>query len=398
MLRIAIALALLAALGVFIGVASRRESCAFGTRFAQLQAQVPDVVGACVEDEQYRPELGQATQRTTAGTLAWDSLDGVARFSNGTHTWVLDPGGQVLLRPDNERFGFEFNGDGFPEVGQPLPDVGGPCPTTPLAVLVVENFYANLVQQLGGQCVTVTTILFNPDADPHQFEPTVDDVRAFQGAELVVENGLGYDDFADRVLATISDKPPLVRAGDVVGLHVGANPHLWYGPEYVEQITAALSSSLKELRPDGAPYFERQAAALDRAFGTYRQLVARIAEEFTGTPIGATESLFLEMAEATGLRVLTPTGFLRAGEDSAPTAGDMAEFQDQLASRQVKVLVYNTQTVTPTTERLKALAIDNDIPVVGVSETLPAGARTFQGWQAAQLRRVHNALRQAAGV
>src|SRR5919202_1808611 len=137
-------------------------------------------------------------------------------------------------------------------VGQPAPSSNGPCPTTPVAVLAVENFYASLAQQLGGQCVTVTTILSDPDADPHEFQPTASDVRAFHGAALVIENGLGYDDFADKALGTLSQKPMVVRAGDVVGLGVGANPHIWYSAGYVDQIKAAILNGLKQLNPDAS--------------------------------------------------------------------------------------------------------------------------------------------------
>ena len=155
---------------------------------------------------------------------------------------------------------------------------GSAAPTSiPLAVLAVENFYASIIQQLGGQCVSVTTILSDPDADPHEFEPTADDVRAFQGAQLVIENGLGYDDFADKIIGTLSQKPLVVRAGDVLGLQVGANPHVWYSAGYVDQIKAATLASLKQLKPDAASYFDAQNASLDQAFGTYHGLIAQIA-------------------------------------------------------------------------------------------------------------------------
>jgi len=126
---------------------------------------------------------------------------------------VLDPTGQVQVRGVNERFPFEFNGDGFPLAGQAASDSNGACPRQPVAGLAVENFYSNLVQQLGGQCVNVTVILSDPDADPHAFQPTAGDIRAFQTAALVMMNGLGYDDFADKALGTLSNKPAVIRAG-----------------------------------------------------------------------------------------------------------------------------------------------------------------------------------------
>jgi len=301
------------------------------------------------------------------------------------------------VRGVNERFPFEFNGDGFPPVGQADSGSTGPCPRQPVAVLAVENFYGNLVQQLGGQCVIVTVILSDPDADPHAFQPTAGDIRAFQTAALVVLNGLGYDDFADKALGTLSKQPAIVRAGDVLGLLVGANPHVWYSAVYVDQLKAAITAKLEQVAPDATSYFDTQASALDQSFGTYRQLIGQINGQFGNVPVGATESIFVDMAYTTGLKLLSPPEFMRAiAEGNDPAAQDIAEFQNQLKGKQVKVLVYNVQTVTPITEQLKAMARDANIPIVGVSETMPGGAQTFQGWQAGQLRLLLSALQKTA--
>ncbi|MGI9149649.1 MAG: metal ABC transporter solute-binding protein, Zn/Mn family [Chloroflexota bacterium] len=399
MLRSGLAIALFAALVLPASAAAAQAACTFRGGFAQLQTQIPDRVGSCTADERYRPDQGQSTQTTTNGTLVWHSVDGALSFSEGSHTWVLDPNGQVQVRGLSERFPFEFNGDGFTLVGQTPSSstINGPCPTQPTPVLAVENFYGNLVQQLGGQCVVVTTILADPDADPHEFQPTAGDVRAFQTAALVVENGLGYDDFADKALGTLSRRPAVLRAGDVLGLQVGANPHVWYSTGYVNQIKSAITSELKQVTPDASAYFDAQAVSLDQAFGTYRQLVGQIAGQYASVPVGATESIFVDMAYSTGLKLVSPVEFMQAiAEGNDPSARDIATFQDQLKNRQMRVLVYNVQTVTPITEQLKQIALQNSIPIVGVSETMPLGTQTFQGWQASQLRLLLNALQHAA--
>jgi zinc/manganese transport system substrate-binding protein len=263
-------------------------------------------------------------------------------------------------------------------------------------VLAVENFYASLVNQLGGQCVSTATILSDPDADPHEFQPSAGDVRAYQGAQLVVENGLGYDDFSDKILATLGQQPVLVKAGDVVGLQVGANPHVWYSAGYVDQIRAAIVTSLKQLDPGAGAYFDAQSSALDQEFTTYHGLINQIASQYGGTPVGATESIFVDMAYTTGLNLVSPAEFMQAlSEGNDPSARDIATFQDQIQNHRIKVLVYNTQTVTSLTEQLKALAQQNNIPSVGVSETMPLGAQTFQGWQASQLELLRQALQKA---
>jgi zinc/manganese transport system substrate-binding protein len=377
--------------------AAAQASCAFRGGFAQLQSQIPDRVGSCLADEKYRPEIGESFQPTSNGALVWHSVDGAISFSDGFHTWVLDPNAQVQVRNVSERFPFEFNGDGLPLVGQPATGANGPCPTTPAVVLAVENFYASLVQQLGGQCVTVTTILSDPDADPHEFQPTAGDIRAFQSASLVVENGLGYDDFADKAVASLARQPEVVRAGDVVGLQVGANPHVWYSAGYVDQIKTAILTKLKQVNPDAAVYYDAQAATTDKAFGTYRQLITQLATQYGNTPVGATESIFVDMSYSTGLKLISPAEFMAAiSEGNDPSAQDIVEFQNQIKNKQIKVLVYNVQTVNPVTEQLKQMALQNNIPVVGVSETLPLSAATFQGWQANQLRLLLNALQHAA--
>jgi hypothetical protein len=158
-------------------------ACQLTGGFAQLAAQVPDRVGSCTGSVDSHLELGEATQATANGLLVYHSIDGVVSFSDGFHTWVLDPSGQVQVRGVSERFPFEFNGDGLPLVGTPGPSTNGPCPTTPVKVLAVENFYASLVNQIGGQCVTTTTILSDPDADPHEFQPTANDVRSYSGTQ-----------------------------------------------------------------------------------------------------------------------------------------------------------------------------------------------------------------------
>jgi zinc/manganese transport system substrate-binding protein len=397
--RFATSFAFFAALMLPIAPASAQSTCQLSGGFAQLAAQIPDRVGTCQRSIDSHPELGEATQPTSNGLLVYHTIDGVVSFSDGVHAWVLDPNGQVQMRNVNERYPFEFNGDGLPLVGQPGPAINGPCPTAPVRVLAVENFYANLVDQIGGQCVSTTTILSDPDADPHEFQPTANDVRSYQGAQLVVEDGLGYDDFSDKIMATLPTRPGQVKAGDVLGLQVGANPHVWYSAGYVDHIRAAILSNLKQLAPGASSYFDAQSAVLDQEFATYHNLINQIASQFGGTRVGATESIFVDMAYTTGLNLISPAEFMNAiSEGNDPSARDVAAFQNLIQNHQIKVLVYNTQTVTPLTEQLKMLAQQNNIPIVGVSETMPLGAQTFQGWHASELELLLQALQKANGT
>ncbi len=351
------------------------------------------MVGTCQGEPTTVVEMGTTVQPTSTGQLESRSVDGVVLFSDATRAHVLDPLGQVQQRGLRERFPWEFNGDGFPLVGAAAPPIDGPCPDTSLRVLAVENFYADLVRQLGGQCVTVTTILDDPTADPHEFQPSSSDVLAYQNAQLVIQNGLGYDDFSDRVLATVAARPVVVDAGEVVGLQVGDNPHVWYSPAYVDQMRAAITAALVQLAPGSSTYFAAQADVVEQRMATYHTLVGAIAAQFGGTPVGATETIFLYMADATDLQVVSPVGFMQAvAEGNEPTARDIALFHDQLGNARLGVLVYNTQTLTSLVEQFQDLAQQNHIPTVGVSETMPLVAHTFQGWQATQLALLQRAL------
>jgi zinc/manganese transport system substrate-binding protein len=398
--RFALTLVLLLGLALPAARVMAQSGCQLSGTFALLQSQIPERVGTCSGPRADHSELGETTQPTTNGTLVYHSIDQVVTFSDGTsHVWVLDPNGQVQTRGTDERFPWEFNGDGFPLAGQSDQQLNGACPTPPVRVLAVENFYASLVNQIGGQCVATTTILSDPNADPHEFQPTATDVRAFQTAQLVIENGLGYDDFADKVLATMQTPPAVVKSGDVLNLQTGANPHVWYSVGYVDQVRAAILASLKAINPTAGTYYDTQAAALDQEFATYHNLVNQIASTYPNVPVGATESIFVDMAYATGLNLITPPEFMRAlSEGNDPTARDLAMFQNQINNHQIKVLVYNTQTVTNLTEQLKAMAQQNDIPIIGVSETMPVGAQTFQGWQSSELELLLLALQKATGT
>jgi zinc/manganese transport system substrate-binding protein len=313
-------------------------------------------------------------------------------------TWIN--GAHDLQQPLNgQRSATEINGDGLPVVGTAPLAINGPCPVAPIAVIGVENFYGNLLTQLGGQCASVTTVLADPNADPHLYQPTVDNAKSYQTAKLVVENGLGYDDFSDKLIGTLSEKPVVLDVGTILGLKVGDNPHVWYSPTYVDRIVQAMSASLKAANPGAASYFDRQAGFFQSgALVAYHTALQQLQSQFKGAPIGSTESIFVYLADSSGLNLVSPPALMNAiAEGNDPTAQDLATFQNQITSHQIKVLVYNTQTVTNVTDQLKALAIANRIPTVGVSETMPRDAQTFQGWQANQLQELLKALASAGG-
>jgi zinc/manganese transport system substrate-binding protein len=284
----------------------------------------------------------------------------------------------------------------------------GACATSPprrapgdvINVVAAENFWGSLAAQLGGDRVHVTSIINNPDADPHDYEPTAADGRAIAIAQVVILNGVGYDPWATKLAATNTGAGQAVlTVGDLVGARKGNNPHRWYNPDDVRTVIDAMTAAFKKANPANAGFFEVQrTAVLDTNLKAYFDTIAAIRAGYAGTPVGASESIFAMMAPALGLDLLTPPAFLRAvSQGTDPTAADKATIDRQIETHQIKVYVYNSQNATPDVQAQVNEARSVGIPVTPITETLtPAGAR-FQDWQVAQLDALQNALAQAVG-
>ena len=263
-------------------------------------------------------------------------------------------------------------------------------------VVAVENFWGSIAAQVGGEHASVTSIISNPDADPHDYDPTPQDARTIAQANYVIVNGVGYDGWAIKLLAAnpVSGRR-ILNIGEMLGKKDGDNPHLWYSPEYVGQVVDRIAADLGQLdNSDAAVLYQQGEDYKNKGLKPYHDTIGAIKQRYTGTKVGATESIFTYLAEGTGLDVITPPGYLNAiSEGADPSAADKATVESQIATRAIKVFVYNSQNSTPEVQGLVAKARDKTIPVVSVTETmLPAGA-TFQDWQTAQL----NGLLQALG-
>jgi zinc/manganese transport system substrate-binding protein len=272
--------------------------------------------------------------------------------------------------------------------------------TGKLQVIAAENFWGNIASQLGGNKVSVKNIIDNPNADPHDYEPTAADARALAGAQFVIVNGIGYDPWTQRLLdANPVSGREVLNIGNLVGVPVGGNPHQWYSPESVSRLIDAVSAEYEKLDPSNKAYFEQQKSTfLSVRLKDYFGLIATIKSTYTGTPVGASESIFEGMAPALGLRLLTPLSFLKAiSEGAEPTARDKATIDHQIQTRAIKAYVYNSQNATPDIQRQVEACRANGIPVTTITETLvPAGA-SFQQWQVAELRALAATLKKATG-
>ena len=268
-----------------------------------------------------------------------------------------------------------------------------PCPVDPIPVVVSVDQWGDIVEQLGGSCVEVTTIIKGSAGDPHDYEPTAADISAFGDARLVVVNGVDYDHWATDAADALSPRPAIVDAGEVVGATDDANPHLWYGPDDVVAVSSAITTELGSLEPTAMPYFAARAADWTDELAPYLAEVAALRASAQARPFGATESVFDPMADALGLENVTPEGFRRASaNESDPAPGDIAAFQTALRDGSMAVLVVNTQTAGSVPEQLREVADDAGVPVIEVTETLPPGVDSFVAWQLAQLQALRDAL------
>jgi zinc/manganese transport system substrate-binding protein len=262
------------------------------------------------------------------------------------------------------------------------------------------NAWGSILAQLGGSHVKATSIITNPDTDPHDYEPTPADGRVIASSKLFVENGIGYDAWADRAVQASPDSArQVIDVGPLTGTPVGGNPHRWYSPSDVSKVADAITADLTKIDPADAGYFTAQRSAFENtALAQYHRLITDIKTTYAGTPVGASESIFAPLADALGLDLITPASFLKdISEGTDPSAADKATIDAQISSKKIKVYVYNSQNSTPDVSAQVAAAKRQGIPVASVTETLsPAGA-SFQDWQSAQLRSLEAALAKAAG-
>jgi zinc/manganese transport system substrate-binding protein len=269
-----------------------------------------------------------------------------------------------------------------------------------LRVVAAENFWGSIAQQLAGSRADVTSVVVNPSTDPHEYEPTPSDARAIASAEYVIENGIGYDPWVQK-LVDANPRPgrKVLDVGRLVGVPAGGNPHQWYSPDSVRRIIAQVTDDLQRLDPRHAAYYEAKRAKYESSgLERYDGLLAAIEQKYAGTPVGATESIFAPLADALGLELVTPESFLDAvAEGSDPTARDKATVDGQIRRREIKILVYNHQNATPDVKALVTAAKAEKIPVTTVTETLTPAHLTFQAWQSRQLAALSAALAAATG-
>jgi zinc/manganese transport system substrate-binding protein len=272
--------------------------------------------------------------------------------------------------------------------------------TTPsssaINVVAAENFYGDIVKQLGGSHVSVTSIISNPNVDPHEYESSVKTAIQVSQAQFVIENGGGYDSWMDKILSGSPNSNRLVLKGfDVAQVKLPENEHVWYSIDNIATIAQAITNDLEKLDPADAATFENNLQVFKQSLQPIQQKILAIKSKYAGTPVGLTETIYLYQAVPLGLDVLTPFEFQKAmAQGNEPPANTIVTIENQITHHQIKVLIFNEQTITPSTTKLENDTRAQNIPIVPVTETMPSG-KTYQTWMLDQLNILEQALQSA---
>src|SRR5579872_828296 len=260
-------------------------------------------------------------------------------------------------------------------------------------VVAAENFYGDIVGQIAGDHVSITSIISDPNVDPHEYESSARDGAAVARASLVVMNGIGYDDFMYRLMkASPNPARKVIVVATLVGRKSGDNVHLWYDPGTIPKVAQAVTDALDQIDPADTRRFHHSLGLLQGSLRPLNDKIAELRSRYHGAPVAFTEPVFGYMAEALDLHVVTPEAFQRAIEEGdEPPASAIAQMDDQLRTHRSKVLLYNVQTVTRITTKVQQRAKQLGVPVVGVSETEPLG-KSYQQWMLSQLDSLEAAL------
>jgi zinc/manganese transport system substrate-binding protein len=272
------------------------------------------------------------------------------------------------------------------------------APTAPPGGIVAvgaENEYANVISQIGGKYVRVTAILSDPSTDPHTFESSPSIAQTVAAAQLVVQNGVGYDPWMNKIEAATPD--PKRKVIDVQTLlHLPdstPNPHLWYAPSTMPAVAKAIAADLAALLPAHAAVFRANLARFDASLRPWYQALARFKAAYPGAPVATTEPVGDYMLQAAGARNLTPFGFQRDimnGVDPSPQ--DISLETSLFSGHKVRAFLYNRQVTSTLTQSVLGLAHKYGIPVVALYETMPAPGYNYQSWMLAEVRALQKAV------
>jgi zinc/manganese transport system substrate-binding protein len=267
-----------------------------------------------------------------------------------------------------------------------------PAAAEPINVVAAENFYGDVATQIGGNNVSVTSILSNPDQDPHLFEASPSTAKELVGAKIVIVNGADYDPWMEKLLGAnkVSGRKEIIVA-HLVHKKAGDNPHLWYHLATMPSLAKTLAADLAAADPAHKADYEKGSLTFIDSLKPLEAKVAEMKKKYAGLPVTASEPVFGYMAQALGLKMHNEKFQLAVMNNTEPSVSDIVAFENDLKGRKVKVMMYNSQASEPTVQRLVKMAEDSKVPVVGITETAPPET-TYQAWMLSQLDALDKAL------
>jgi len=267
--------------------------------------------------------------------------------------------------------------------------------TSVISAVGAENEYANVLSQIGGRYVHVSAILDNPNTDPHTFEASPQVAQEVSSAELIVQNGVGYDSWINKIeSASPNGHRRVITAQNVLGLPDSTpNPHLWYDPKTMPAVAKVMAADLSALQPSHAGYFRANLARFDTSLRPWLAAIAQFKAKYPGTQAATTEPVADYLLAAMGIINRTPFRFqadIMNGVDPAPE--DIALENGFFSKHQVQAFCYNQQVVDSLTTSIRQNALKDGVPVVGVYETMPMPGYDYQSWMLAEVDAIQKAV------
>jgi zinc/manganese transport system substrate-binding protein len=264
-----------------------------------------------------------------------------------------------------------------------------------ISVVAAENEYGSVAAQIGGTHVSVTSVESNPNTDPHTYEVSPSVAQEIGAAQLVIQNGVGYDAFMTRILSASSDPSrKVINVQHLLGLPDSTpNPHLWYDPATMPKVANALAADYAALQPANDAYFRAKAATFIASLNPWLQALAGFKAKYAGTPVATTEPVADYMLTAAGADNLTPFRFqadVMNGVDPSPQ--EVSLETGLFTGHKVKAFVYNQQVTDTLTQSFITAARTAGVPVIGVYETMPTPGFTYQSWMLAEVEALQKAV------
>jgi len=263
-----------------------------------------------------------------------------------------------------------------------------------LTVVTSTNFYGEVARAVGGKRVQVTSIINRPSVDPHDFEPTSQVAATVAKADVVVANGLGYDSWLSK-LAKNAPQAKMIRVGeDVMDKQMGANAHLWYDPQTMPKLAAALATQLGQQRPQYRAYFKANAkkyVASLKPIQTELTALKKVARTSQTQQVFVSEPVFDYALRAMGFKVGNANFEKAVEKGTDPSPKVIKAMQTGLKQRRVAYFVQNKQVSDALVTNMVKLAKQHQVPVLQVTETMPA-KQDYRQWMLLQYRALNRIL------